>query len=144
MNRISHKRFQGVCLILWVALSLPSTELCSKADMFHSERNPEKYGDTGLEDIQKRFAGRNSLLATHAASPLQPSPDFSLKRTDSALVGSIMALLATFEAADVLPPEDSSQANQLIHGLIQLQSALVKSQKSRVKGISFSGDCPPI
>jgi hypothetical protein len=45
-----------------------------------------------------------------------------------ALVGSVMALLATFEAANVLPPEGTSQANQLIHGLIQLQSVLVKSQ----------------
>jgi hypothetical protein len=39
-----------------------------------------------------------------------------------------MALLATFDAANVLPPEGTPPANQLIHGLIQLQSVLVKSQ----------------
>ncbi len=43
-----------------------------------------------------------------------------------------MALLATFEAANVLPPEGTSPANQLIHGLIQLQSVLVKSQNSEL------------
>ncbi len=67
-----------------------------------------------------------------AASSPQPSPDFSSKRTGSALVGSVMALLATFESANVLPPEGTSQANQLIHGLIQMQSALVKSQSSEL------------
>ncbi|MFZ1744904.1 MAG: hypothetical protein WAU17_03220 [Nitrospirales bacterium] len=48
------------------------------------------------------------------------------------MVGSVMALLATFESANVLPPEGTSQANQLIHGLIQMQSALVKSQSSEL------------
>lgn len=65
------------------------------------------------------------------ASP-QHSPDVSSKGDGSALVGSVMALLATFEDANVLPPEGTSQANQLIHGLIQLQSALVKSQSSEL------------
>jgi hypothetical protein len=72
------------------------------------------------------FADREAAL-----SP-QPSPDFSSKRTGSALVGSVMALLATFESANVLPPEGTSQANQLIHGLIQMQAALVKSQSSEL------------
>ena len=31
------------------------------------------------------------------------------------LVGHVMALLATFEQADVLPPENSPEANALIH-----------------------------
>lgn len=61
------------------------------------------------------------------ASSLQSSPEFSSQRTGSVLVGSVMALLATFESVNVLPPEGTSQANQLIHGLIQMQSALVKS-----------------
>ena len=43
------------------------------------------------------------------------------------LVGHIMALLAVFEQADALPPESSSEANQLIHALIQTQAALTKS-----------------
>ncbi len=43
------------------------------------------------------------------------------------LVGHVMALLATFEQADVLPPENSPEANALIHALIQTQAALTKS-----------------
>ncbi len=39
------------------------------------------------------------------------------------LVGHIMALLAVFEEADVLPPEASPEANALIHALIQTQAA---------------------
>jgi hypothetical protein len=93
-----------------------------------------------LEPIQKKQAnarlggmntgyvpGRSFLVNRDVFSP-QLSPDLLPKRTGQALVGSVMALLATFEAANVLPPEGTSQANQLIHGLIQLQSVLVKSQ----------------
>jgi hypothetical protein len=43
------------------------------------------------------------------------------------LVGHIMALLAVFEEADVLPRETSPEANALIHALIQTQAALTKS-----------------
>jgi len=43
------------------------------------------------------------------------------------LVGHVMALLAVFEQADVLPPETSPEANALIHALIQTQAALTKS-----------------
>src|SRR2546426_1913586 len=43
------------------------------------------------------------------------------------LVGHIMALLAVFEEADVLPPQTSPEANALIHALIQTQAALTKS-----------------
>jgi len=38
-----------------------------------------------------------------------------------------MALLAVFEQADVLPPENGPEANALIHALIQTQAALTKS-----------------
>jgi hypothetical protein len=43
------------------------------------------------------------------------------------LVGHVMALLAVFEQADVLPPETSPEANALIRALIQTQAALTKS-----------------
>ena len=45
----------------------------------------------------------------------------------SPLVGHVMALLAVFEEADVLPPETSPEANELIHVLIQTQAALTKT-----------------
>lgn len=54
------------------------------------------------------------------------------KRASSAMVGTIMALLATFDEAGVLPPEGSAQANQVIHGLIQLQAAIMKSPSSEL------------
>jgi len=59
---------------------------------------------------------RSNLLAVWAS-----------ERASSSMVGTVMALLATFEEAGVLLPEGTAQANQLIHGLIQLQSALTKS-----------------
>ena len=49
------------------------------------------------------------------------------ERTHSSRVGSIMALLATLDEAGILPPDGTSSANQLIHGLIQLQAAFMKS-----------------
>lgn len=49
------------------------------------------------------------------------------ERASSAMVKTIMTLLATFDEAGVLPPEGTDQANQVIHGFIQLQSALMKS-----------------
>lgn len=38
-----------------------------------------------------------------------------------------MALLAVFEEADVLPPENSPEADTIIHALIQIQAALTKT-----------------
>jgi len=50
------------------------------------------------------------------------------------LVGQIMALLAVFEEADVLPPDTSPEANALIHALIQTQAALTKSTTPATRG----------
>ena len=80
-----------------------------------------------LGNVDRECATVCSFLVQGDVASPQPSPDFSSKKTGSALVGSVMALLATLESANVLPPEGSSQANQLVHGLIQLQSVLVKS-----------------
>jgi N-acetylneuraminic acid mutarotase len=55
---------------------------------------------------------------------IPPSPSRSMRsgRTPAAHIGSIMALLATFHEAGVLPPESSREADRLIHALIQSQS----------------------
>jgi hypothetical protein len=97
----------------------------------------EKFEQIPKEKMSARLAFMNTewapgrfFLVQGDVAPPQPSPDFSSKRAGSELVGSVMALLATFEGVNVLPPEGTSQANQLIHGLIQLQSALVKSESS--------------
>lgn len=54
-------------------------------------------------------------------------------RTSSRHVGSVMAMLATFEEAQVLPPENSPQANRIIKALIQFQSAFLKSRQPAVR-----------
>jgi N-acetylneuraminic acid mutarotase len=51
----------------------------------------------------------------------------AMSRTSPAKVGAVMALLATFEDAGILPPENSPNANRLIKALIQFQSAFMTS-----------------
>lgn len=75
------------------------------------------------------------LLIEFKKEPIVPKSDelranhaiLASERTHSSMVGSIMALLATLDEAGILPPEGTSSANQLIHGLIQLQAAFLKS-----------------
>src|SRR5713101_1705058 len=57
------------------------------------------------------------------------------------LVGHVMALLAVFEEADVLPPANEGtdlksvpDVNALIHALIQTQAALTKSTNPATRG----------
>ena len=121
---------------------LPLPGFSSVVGSAEDQENRSQTSWATLEPVQKeklraRLAGMDTgygpgrpLLVNRDVSPSQTFPDFSSKRIGPAFVGSVMALLATFEAANVLPPEGTSQANQLIHGLIQLQSALVKSQSS--------------
>jgi len=77
-----------------------------------------------------------ALTNQHVGAELQGLKPHSVlvtsERASSAMVGTIMALLATFDEAGVLPPEGTTQANQVIHGLIQLQSALMKSPSSEL------------
>jgi hypothetical protein len=54
-------------------------------------------------------------------------------RTPSAYIGSVMALLATFDDAGILPPEGSPQANGIIKAVIQFQSAFLKSHHPSVQ-----------
>jgi len=143
MHRCFMRKFPAFCLTLCLGLAF----LCAGFSIGNngSEKVLDNWSLSSLADwdrIQKeklsaRLAGTHIqfgpvrlLLVNNDISPPQNPPDFSSKRTDPALVGSVMALLATFEAANVLPPEGTSKANQLIHGLIQLQSVLVKSQAS--------------
>ncbi len=54
-------------------------------------------------------------------------------RTPSPYIGSVMALLATFQDAGVLPPEGTAQANGIIKAVIQFQSAFLKSHHPAVQ-----------
>ncbi len=71
---------------------------------------------------------------------IPPSPPRSTRsgRTPAAHIGSIMALLATFHEAGALPPESSSEADRLIHALIQSQSIFLKSSDPVVRDMFVS------
>ncbi len=77
------------------------------------------------------------LLALQAAASLQPAAFAQTPpaqgRTSSHYVGSVMALLATFEDAGILPPEGTPQANRIIKAVIQFQSAFLKSRNPAVR-----------
>lgn len=73
----------------------------------------------------------NELMSQQVnAQPQRLNPPRMLltsERASAAMVGTIMSLLATFEEAGVLPSEGTAQADQVIHSLIQVQSAFMKS-----------------
>ena len=48
--------------------------------------------------------------------------------TPSGPVGASMAVLATLQDADVLPPEGTPEANRVIKAVIQFQSVFLKSE----------------
>ncbi len=140
MVRCYQRKSVIICLAVGGGLTLPFTGFSNVSDSIEDLSNGSVVMLADLERIQKekvsaRLSGMNTwcaagrlLLVNHDDFPPQLLPDVPSKKTGSALVGSVMALLATFEAANVLPPEGTAPANQLIHGLIQMQSALVKSQ----------------
>ncbi len=53
--------------------------------------------------------------------------------TPSGLVGASMAVLAMLQDADVLPPEDTPEANRVIKAVIQFQSVFMKSNDPEVQ-----------
>jgi len=69
---------------------------------------------------------------TGSPAPISAKP-VKTSRTPAQHVGSVMAVLATFNDAGVLPPESSVQANQLIRALIQFQMVFVKSPEPAVR-----------
>ncbi|MBS0168916.1 MAG: hypothetical protein JSR62_01065 [Nitrospira sp.] len=54
-------------------------------------------------------------------------------RTSSVYIGSVMAMLATFEDAGILPPEGTPPANRIIKAVIQFQSAFLKSDHQAIR-----------
>jgi hypothetical protein len=77
-----------------------------------------------------------SMLMWHQPFDRQPTAtgaNAEAARTPSPYIGSIMALLATFQDAGILPPEGTSQANGIIKAVIQFQSAFLKSRHLAVQ-----------
>lgn len=54
-------------------------------------------------------------------------------RTPSGPIGASMAVLATLQDADVLPPEGTPEANHIVHIVIQTQSIFMKSNDPAVR-----------
>jgi hypothetical protein len=71
-------------------------------------------------------------LADPAKNPVLTKPARSAK-TASPHIGSAMALLATLQDADVLPPEGTPEANHIIRFAIQFQSVFTKSDDPAVQ-----------
>lgn len=107
-------RYQGDLLRFWVG-----TFLLTVVDLAMCPITMEAFGSS----IKLPNAHVNIVLQGLSA----PRAIFISEKASSSMVGAIMALLATFDEAGVLPHEGTAQANQVIHGLIQLQSALMKS-----------------
>jgi N-acetylneuraminic acid mutarotase len=65
--------------------------------------------------------------------PVEKPAGRAMSRASSAKVGAVMALLATFEDAGILPPENSPNANRLIKALIQFQAAFMTSEHPAIR-----------
>lgn len=74
---------------------------------------------------------RSQPRAADSAVPLQTIAQSG--RTSSVYIGSVMAMLATFEDAGILPPEGTPQANRIIKAVIQFQSAFLKSDQQAIR-----------
>ncbi|MDR4480743.1 MAG: hypothetical protein R3B37_13500 [Nitrospira sp.] len=75
-----------------------------------------------------------TLSQTWRADPIAVTQaPAKLGRTSSVYIGSVMALLATFEDAGILPPEGTPQANGIIKAVIQFQSAFLKSNHPAIR-----------
>ncbi|MBA5865525.1 MAG: hypothetical protein GDA67_02385 [Nitrospira sp. CR1.3] len=61
------------------------------------------------------------------------SPGLSWATAPSSQVGAAMAMLATLEDAQVLPPEGTPEANRVIKIVIQFQSVFMKSTDPAVR-----------
>lgn len=68
-----------------------------------------------------------------AADQIPPIPAQRTGKASSPHVGSAMAVLATLEQAQVLPPEGTKEANHVIKSVIQFQSVFAKSTDPAVQ-----------
>jgi hypothetical protein len=77
------------------------------------------------------------LSPVNSAAPFAMSDGASIlmqqAKSASPYVGSAMAVLATLEQAQVLPPEGSREADRVIQSVIQLQSVFAKGTDRSVR-----------
>ncbi|HSN04916.1 MAG TPA: hypothetical protein VLS44_08020 [Nitrospira sp.] len=70
----------------------------------------------------------------HAATQLVQTPRSG--KASSPQIGSVMAVLATLQDAQVLPPEGTPEANHIIKWVIQFQSVFMKSEDASVQAFA--------
>lgn len=75
--------------------------------------------------------GQSASPVADSESPLHAIAQSG--RTSSVYIGSVMAMLATFEDAGILPPEGTPTANRIIKAVIQFQSAFLKSDHPAIR-----------
>lgn len=73
----------------------------------------------------------NEQSSPHSLTQVQRSA-----RTASPQIGAAMAVLATLQDADVLPPEGTREANHIIRFVIQFQSVFTKSDDPTVQAFA--------
>lgn len=78
------------------------------------------------------FVELHLAWADPAQTPVLTQAQRSAK-TASPYIGSAMAVLATLQDADVLPPEGTPEANHIIRFVIQFQSVFTKSGDAAVQ-----------
>lgn len=78
------------------------------------------------------FVELHPAWAAPAQTPVLTQTQRSAK-TASPHIGSAMAVLATLQDADVLPPEGTPEANHIIRFVIQFQSVFTKSGDAAVQ-----------
>jgi len=104
-------------------LMSPQSHLCSGVD----EPNFSSLARSLCMVLSASLGG--IAVSGHCMQALQdrtPVPAQQLAKASSAQVGSAMAVLATLEQAQVLPPEGSPEANRIVQAAIQLQSAFTR------------------
>jgi hypothetical protein len=79
------------------------------------------------------------LISWHVYAPAADAALWSVQRTGkapSSHVGSAMAVLATLEQAQVLPPEGTPEANRIIQAVIQFQSAFTQGDDPAIRAFA--------
>ncbi len=92
---------------------------------------PEQTSRSKLPDPLPVCVLLGSLLIGTINPVLAQVPD--RRASPSGLVGASMAVLATLQDANVLPPEDTPEANRVIKAIIQFQLVFLKSSDPAVQ-----------
>ena len=112
----------GLHIVLWNGLAVASQESGCMSLTSRQKAVLDTKWQSDLDSVS-RFVVRRAFGKTAQQS----------KRAPAKQVRAVMALLAMFNEAEVLPPESDPRANQLIRSLIQFQSVFIKSHEPAIQ-----------